>query len=165
MKKLLILCFLVTVVFSCSSFKEWAKDVREPESIYDDVHENHLPLSEQRLIPRPGNDGHLTNQICLKFYGGECEERSLKTYDLRDIKIREKLNEFRFACKVGGKRYRICKDEPGLCRSEQICLKWGTKLISRDKVCREWGVKKSFLHAISQYDFMLDGATECKQGM
>jgi len=157
--------FVAITMTGCAGFKEWSKDVMEPKTVYDEVHENHLALAKQRLIPRPGHEGKLTNQVCLKFYGDKCEQKSLKEYDLQDANIRKQLNEFKIACNVGGKRYRICKDEPGLCRSEKVCVKWGKTLFQRKKVCREHGVKKTVLHAVNDYEFLLNGATECKQGL
>lgn len=159
---------ILTVLFlsSCSNLKQWYHEVSEPDSIYKEVPLNHQALVGQRLIPRPGYTG-LTNQVCLEFYGPDCIKKSIREYKLEDPKVRDAFNEFKFACHIGGKRYRICKDQPGFCRTEShsVCERWGKKLFSRRKVCRRWGTEeKKMYKPISDYQFLLDGATECKAG-
>ena len=163
MKTILILILLLSAV-ACSTIR----DVFEPESKMEDVQESHRPLEQQRLIPRPGYEGHLTNRVCLKWYGDHCEKDSVRKYSLKDKKIRNRLIEFQFACRIGGKRYRVCPNKEGFCRRERhrVCKKWGRTIFKRRKVCRKWENKtvNKFIH-IDDYQFLLDGATECKKGM
>lgn len=163
--RLLILTLFLFV--SCSHIDEWAKDAFEPESKYEQVHNDHQNLEKQRLIPRPGFGGHLTNRVCTKFYGNTCEQISVRKYSLEDERIRKRLIQFGFACKVGGKRYRICKDKPGLCRRIKTdkCIKWKRKWIFGKKKCVKYEIKTMFLHIKKDYKFMIDGGTECKQGI
>ena len=176
MKNIITLFFLL-VIASCSSLTEWSHDTFEPKGPYDEVHTFHQPLQGQRLIPRPGYEGHLTNRVCKDFYGKKCDkdkdgnlEVSIRQYDIRDEALRKKLIEFGFACSVGGKRYRICPDRPGFCRRElhKKCVKWKKGLFSRKKKkCKKWDEKivKKYIDAVKDYEFLLDGATECKKGM
>jgi len=167
MKLILILTVLLSVV-SCSSIKQWTKEVMEPSSPMDEVQEAHKPFEQQRVIPRPGYEGHLTNRVCLKWYGDFCEEESIRKYSLKDEPTRKRFIEFSFACHIGGKRYRVCPDQEGFCRREKenVCEKWGKKLFSRKKVCRKWReVKTEKFISIDDYKFLLDGSTECKKGL
>lgn len=175
MKNLALLCFLLGLI-SCSSVVEWSHEKFKPKGPYDQVHTFHQPLQNQRLIPRPGYEGHLTNRVCKDFYGKKCDkdkdgnlEVSIRQYDLKDVTFRKKLIEFDFACSIGGKRYRICPDRPGFCRRElhRKCVKWKKKLFSSKKKCKKWEEKivKKYRDATTDYEFLLDGATECKRGM
>ena len=168
MKKIILLLSLIGIV-SCSSVGDWVKDVMEPESNRDEVHEHHRPLESQRLTVRPGYEGKLTNRVCVSFYGDECEKESVREYDLKDAPTRKRLIDLKFACDVGGSRYRICPDQPGLCRREKhkVCKKWGRTLFRRKKVCRKWKeeIKTKFISAVDEYAFLLDSRTECKKGL
>jgi hypothetical protein len=147
---------------------EWTKEVMEPKSEMSEVHESHRPLEAQRLIPRKGYEGKLTNRICLKWYGDKCEAESIKEYSLKDKSVRELLIKLQFACHIGGKRYRVCPDREGFCRREKktVCKKWGKKVFSRKKVCRKWeDEKKESFIPVSNYNFLLDASTECKKGL
>jgi len=177
MKQLLILLFMLWLASSCSSLKKWSKETFEPKSKMDEVHKYHRPLEKQRLIPRPGYEGSLTNRVCTKWYGSKCEAESIREYTFKDkiIKgkavkgktVRAKLIKLQFACHIGGKRYRVCPDKEGFCRREKHtkCAKWGKKLFSREKICRKWKdiVVKKFL-SMKDYSFLLDAGTECKKG-
>ena len=165
-----IFLILIITTISCSSIKEWTKGILEPKSKMDEVHEQHRPLEKQRLVPRPGYEGYLTNRICLKWYGSKCEKESIKKYSLKDRKVRENFIELQFACHVGGKRYRICPDKAGFCRKEKHseCAKWGRKnVFNSEKVCKKWKDKivKKYLDSVTDLQFLLDGATECKKGL
>lgn len=164
--KLLIVLTLV-IFSSCSHMKEWYHDVSEPESKFKEVPLNHQALIKQRLIPRPGYKG-LTNQICKKFYGNECVERSVLEYLLEDVNIRNTLNQFKFACWMGTTRYRICKDQPGFCHADgnKVCAKWKKKHpFTRKKYCYKWKMQKVVKYIpITKYQLLLDGAIECQAG-
>jgi hypothetical protein len=157
--RILILIFLV----SCSSFE------KKPErSAYPDIKLNHQALINQRLIPRPGHVGFLTNQACLKYVGKTCLERSLMKYDLMDMEVRKQLVEqLKFACTMGKRRYRISVKDPAIVRQEIGCLKWKKKLVTRKTYCDKYGVvKKEFLHVGDEasYQKLIDGALECRSG-
>ena len=139
-----------------------------PPPYYEGVITHHKNLVNQRLAPRTGHDGFLINQICK----GEINERgecngvtSFERYDLRNPETREGLNKLRFACNVGGRRYRISMDQPGLIRQELGCLEYKKKPISRKKYCSKEGiVKTDFIDATTKYQHLINGATECLAG-
>lgn len=168
MKNFIVLLFLIVLISSCSSLKEWTKETFEPKSPMSEVHEFHRPLEKQRLIPRPGYEGHLTNRVCLKWYGDECEQESIRKYSLKDKSTRMRLIKLQFACHIGSKRYRICPNQEGFCRREgtKVCKKWRKKSIfHRKKKCLEWGMNKVELFIpVTDYQFLLDGSTECEKG-
>lgn len=151
----------ILLLSSCAVF--------QGEGEFDQVHTNHQPTARQRLAPRPGYEGKLTNQVCTAWEGDNCIARSLQEYDLNNEATRDMLNQFRFACSVAGKRYRICGDSPGLCRTERHteCLRWGKKLFTRKKVCREWGerIESFYIDANTEYQLLLNAATECRAGL
>jgi len=170
LRKIILLIGLITlsVMFTgCSSFGDWVKDTFEPKSTVDEVHEFHRPLEKQRLIPRPGYEGKLTCRVCLKFYGDVWQKESIREYDLNDEDTRKRLINLQFACRVSGKRHRICPEKPGLCRreKEEVCVKWGRTLFKRKKVCREWKqeITNKFI-PVTDYQFLLDSRTECEKG-
>jgi len=158
--KILILASLLA---SCSILEK-----KQEKSAYPDLQLNHQALINQRLIPRPGHVGFLTNQICKKYVGKTCVERSLKKYDLMDMEVRKQLvNDLKFACKLGKKRYRISVKDPAIVRQEQGCVKWKKKPISRKTYCAQLGVVKSeFIHIADEasYQKLIDGALECRSG-
>jgi hypothetical protein len=165
----MILMISILMLSSCAGFKKWTKDVMEPKSDMDEVHQYHRPLEKQRLIPRPKHEGFLTNRVCTDFYGPDCEKESIKEYDLSNKKIRENFIELGFACVVSGKRYRFCPDKPGFCRKEfyKECSSWGKRFFSRARYCKqykEFTVEK-YLDGITDYKFLLDGTMECKKGL
>lgn len=161
MKTFFLLLFLSLSLVSCSSIKEAIK----PKPLHEEVHKNHLPLAKQRLIVRPGRIG-LTNQVCTKWDSEKCLSKSVMVYDLRDPEIRKTLISFGFACRVGSKRYRICDDKPGLCRNEGGCVKKKKHLITRKEYCAEEGiVKTDYLPIEEKLEYLMDGGTECRQGM
>lgn len=71
-------------------------------------------LLNQLLSPRPGHKG-LTNQTCTKYEKGICKKMDVVDYDLSDDQIRQSLRDVKVVCNVAGRRFRICKDRPGLC--------------------------------------------------
>lgn len=171
LRNIILICwftFLTFMLTACSSVGDWVKDTFEPTSPVDEVHEFHRPLEKQRLIPRPGFEGKLTNRVCLKFYGDLCEKESVREYDLNDEVTRNRLIDLQFACHVGGKRHRICPDKAGLCRREmeKVCTKWGRTIFKREKVCRNWKeeITEKFI-PITDYQFLLDSRTECQKGL
>lgn len=152
---------IILLITSCS--------LLTPRSQYEDIHTNHQEMSRQRLTPRPGHEGSLTNRICRKWEGSECKEVSVISYDLNDPNVRYQLNEFKFACNVAGSRYRVCLDRAGLCRTEmtQECKKWGKTFFRRATVCREWGnrIDTKFIDINASYQFLINAATECRAGL
>ena len=167
----LVLISLLLLITSCAGLKDWSKKVMEPKSDMDEVHEVHRPLEKQRLLPRPGYEGFLTNRVCTKWYGSTCESESIKKYDLKDKKVRDNFIELNFACYVAKKRYRLCPDKPGFCRktrAEKKCIRWGKRFLTRKKYCKEYSkpvVVQKYLDAVEDFQFLLDGTLECNQGM
>lgn len=124
----------------------------------------HAPMFKERIAPRPGYEGMLTNRICKKELFGSCQEWSVKTYDIKDPKVRKAANDFGMACQIGGKRFRICMDKTGFCRREQICLKWSKSWFGMGKEkCRQWETKETYID-ISQYLYLIEAGTECMRG-
>lgn len=154
--RIIFLLFLV----SCSALE------KNPEkSAYPDLVLGHTALIGQRLIPRKGNEGFLTNQACLKYEGKDCVQKSLLTYDMNDPILRDRLaNELKFACKMGNKRFRICKKDPGFCRQEWGCIEWKKKLVSRKTYCSKEGVTKKEYIPVTEYQRLIDGSLECRSG-
>jgi hypothetical protein len=74
----------------------------------------HSTLKDQRLAYRSYG---LSNRVCS---GDEC---TIKKYDINDPAIRKLLNQLRFVCKIGGKRWRVCLRKAGFCRRTERCLK------------------------------------------
>lgn len=108
-------------------------------------------LYEQILRPRVGHKG-LTNRACDRQKDGKCLEITVKEYLFEDPAFRQTANELEFICKVGGKRYKICQDKPGLCR------------ITYEKNCNLFGCKSTRLESYlpgSRYQFLLDAKTVC----
>lgn len=117
-----------------------------------------VPLVNQRIAARPGYEGHLTNQYCEKYKDDKCEKWNVIKYDLRDKVVRKELNDLRFACRIGGKRWRINIDKPEFIRKTNVCLKkcWYWLF-----ACCEYEVKHI---PLANYNFLINGATHCKKG-
>lgn len=165
----MFLALILLTLTSCAGLKDWSKKVMEPKSDMDEVHEYHRPLQDQHLIPRPGYEGHLTNRVCLKWYGDKCEQESIKKYDLKDKKVRDTLIRLNFACWAAEKRYRVCSDKPGFCRKEKkrTCTRWGRTLLRRKRYCKSYKneITKTYLDGIKDYEFLLNSSIECEKGM
>jgi hypothetical protein len=109
------------------------------------------PLSQQILKPRPGYKG-LTNRACEALNEkGECAGMVVKEYLLEDPVFRKTANDLKFICSVGGRRFKICLDQPGLCRTTYEDCGWFCK----DK-------KKVEYIPANQYQFLLDANTVCQ---
>jgi len=163
MKNSFLLVLLLSLLASCSTLEEKVK----PKEYHEGISLDHKNMVNQRIAARTGHDGFLVNQICKEFDPeGNCTGAiSFERYDLRDPEIRKILNDFRFACYVGGKRFRISMDRPGLIRQEEGCTKYKKKLITRDEYCAETGVVKTeYLDAVEKYYYLIAGATECRSG-
>lgn len=146
MKPILLISLILSV--SCSTTKTY----------------HHSDLANQKLSPRTGYEGHLTNRICKekKTLGGECIKWSVKKYDINDPAIRKQLNDFRIACRIGGKRFRVALDRPGFIRTERgKCVNrqkwWGNK-------CKEWGFKEIYI-PVSNYQYLINSAMFCYKGL
>lgn len=74
----------------------------------------HSPLKKQRLVYR---DQGLSNRVCVE------DDCIIKTYDLKDPKIRKLLNQLYFVCNIGGKRWRISLNKAGFTRRTLKCVK------------------------------------------
>lgn len=160
-KLLIIISILLTfIISSCSS----SRKVKE-KGLNDLVHTYHLSIPSMRLMPRSSHPGHLSNRVCLGFdNNGKCTGgESIQAFDLSDQRTRDLLINFKFACYVGGKRYRICTDKNGLCRREYGCIEYKKKLISRNTYCSKYGTTKThYLDIVKDFDYILKGGTECR---
>lgn len=113
---------------------------------------NPSPLSDKILKPRVGYKG-LTNRYCVKWNALEqCDEWKVEDYDLNDKEVRERLRSSGITCKVSEKRYKICKDEPGLCRraGTEKCFLFFCNTEYKEEVI-----------PISNYQFLLDITAKC----
>lgn len=73
-------------------------------------------LIEQILVPRAGYPGALTSGSCEMFSkDNTCLKFTILSYDLRDQATRDELRDLDFICKIGEKRFTICKDKEGFC--------------------------------------------------
>lgn len=110
-------------------------------------------LAEEILSARPGHDGKLTNQACLVYQGNVCTSWSVKEYDITDVNVRKELNTLNFVCKISGKRYKVCLDQPGFCR------------MSYTKNCLWFLCGDPTLHTdyipIAPYQAVLDSGVKC----
>lgn len=107
-------------------------------------------LADQILKPRPGYKG-LTNRACTNYdEKANCVKFEVQDHDLADEQFRKTLNALGFICNVAGKRYKICEDQPGLCRI------WFTDCGIFCKRRRHEEVIPS-----SNYQFLLDAKTRC----
>lgn len=110
------------------------------------------PLLNQRLAPRPGFKGKLTNQFCVELDEKNpkiCKKSSIIEYDMNDPNVRLSLVELEFICNVAGKRYRISIDSPSL-----ISTKYMKKLFSKKAV-------NEYINFNDQYDRLLNANTFC----
>jgi hypothetical protein len=72
------------------------------------------PIKNQILRSR---GGVLSNSYCK--YEGENKSKCIlqqTNYDLNDPVLRNILNSLGFVCDAGGRRFRVCVDQPGICR-------------------------------------------------
>lgn len=135
-----------------------------------EVHTYHLPLPKQHLIYRSDHKAKLVNHICVDFYGDDCQKSSTKVYDLKNKPTRDKLNNYGFACLIGGQRFNICVDKSGFCRTEghAVCKKWRRKYgVAGKKICKKWEdeiTKVKFLDPEKDHDFLLEARVHCKKG-
>ena len=111
------------------------------------------PLVEKILRPRHGFRG-LTNRICHKYDGEICQTEQIREYLLEDEEFRSNINKLEFICNIGGRRFKVCLDQPGFCRIQTKCKKFfGMKVNCKTKVTE-------YIPA-SNYDFLLSADTKC----
>lgn len=77
-------------------------------------------LVDQELRFRPGYTGP-GHQVCLEYDGDRCKRMDVMIYDMTRPEVREQLRALSFSCKVGEKRFRVCKDKPGFCHGTKKC--------------------------------------------
>ncbi len=106
------------------------------------------PFSDQILVPRAGHTG-LTNGAC-PLAVPNCPKVEVVEYKFEDAGFRDLANRLNFICRIGGKRYKICKDKPGLCR-----ITYKKKLFAKDERIEE------YLPMPEQYPFLLAGNAVC----
>lgn len=133
-------CYRPAILLSLLLFGACAS---EPVLIYR--HE----LADQILKPREGYKG-LTNRACTSYKDGKCSSYVVEDRLLEDAQFRETVNKLGFICNVGGRRFKVCQDKPGLCRI------WFTDcgLFCRKKRHEEYV-------PASNYRFLLDAKTRC----
>lgn len=86
-------------------------------------------------MPRAGHVG-LTNRACEKWDDkNNCIEYVIVDYNLSKKELRETLIKLDFICNVGGKRFRIDRNRPGLIRNQYKKELFGKyKLIKSDYI-------------------------------
>lgn len=111
------LCTLLSLLlFSCSSPRLYPQG----------------SLGDQILVARHHHEGKLTNRVCTKYKGETCIEDSVIEYDLSSSVFREEARKLNFVCKVGGRQYKICPDQPGFCRTTYQ-KNWFQKIVGGGK--------------------------------
>jgi hypothetical protein len=133
----LLLCGWLLAVISCGEAKIY------PER----------PLGQQILRFRKGHTG-LTHGRCLKHEGEKCADFRITDYDLGNADVRAHFDRLGFICRVGVKRFKICRDKIGLCRH------WYE---------REWFLapkrkKEEHLAVPAQLPYLIDAGVECFNG-
>lgn len=123
--------------------------------------QDHAQIAHQRLVPRPGYEGHLTNRVCVEMHRfNGCKKWSIQKHNINDKQTRVNLNDFGIACQINGKRFRVDIERPGFVRIDPKCTKhekwWGND-------CKRWDRNETFI-PISRYQFLMDAMLECKQG-
>lgn len=91
---IIILCIAALALTNCASVP-----------VEDPIH----ALAGQILVPRAGYTG-LTEGA---YRAGKL---AVTEYKFEDAEFRDTANRLHFICRMGKKRYMICKDQPGLCR-------------------------------------------------
>lgn len=114
---------------------------------------NRHALGQQILKPRPGHAPFLTNKALEKDETGDVK-MVIREYDLRDEKFRALAQRLKFVCKLGKKRYRICKNKPGLCRQHFTKKK---RFLKKTKTKR----KEEYLPIVAQYNYLLAVKAKC----
>ena len=112
-------------------------------------------LSGQVLRFRLGHEGKLTNQVCTSYQAGRCV-RDVAEYNLSDAETRATLVALKFRCDVGGRRFRICADKPGLCRRNDDVVK--RVLFFTVKRTPQY----EFLDATKDFKFLAGAKTRCE---
>ena len=113
--------------------------------------ESHPQLANSRITPRPGYEGYLTHKNSFGH---------VKKYKLDEdfIKLSQEL---KIACNVAGKRYRVCHDRLGLCRTEKKEIV--RRVLNLFKKT-EYKIEKSFI-PFSSYGFLIEANTFCRSGL
>ena len=75
----------------------------------------------------------------------------IKEYLLTDATFRKTANDLGFICNIGNKRYKICPDQPGFCRTW-----YKNRFIIKDKKMVDY-------IPADNYQFLLDAGTRCFQ--
>ncbi len=113
------------------------------------------PLVDEILKPRAGFDGKLTNRTCGLYDKGACVVEKIATYDLTDSVFRKTVNDLKFICSVGGRRFKVCLDKPGFCRFSSETYKCGFLGLARCSKRIE-----EYLPA-DPYQFLIDAKVKC----
>lgn len=134
----LAMSLILLILSGCSSAQ---KDIRNP-------------LYEQILTPRAGHANFLTNMACVEWKqpdGGECLKYEVAEYDLNDNNLRKALNDFTFACNIGGRLFKICQDKPGFCRHTYAACGF----------LHMFSCKTEEYVPVEKYQYLLDAGTKC----
>ena len=114
------------------------------------------PLVDQILKPRTGVEGNLTNRTCSKYDGDRCAQENIQAYNLSDPVFRKTVNDLKFLCNIGGRRFKVCLDKPGFCRFSSDTYKCG--FLHLFKCSGE--LEEEYLPA-EPYQFLLDAKVRC----
>lgn len=95
-------------------------------------------ISKSLLVPKTGFKT-LTSGRCAKWKTHDvCETYEDRSIDLADPVVREVLRSSSFICKVGSKRFLICKDQPGLCHYRVECKSRFLGMCTKKEEIREY---------------------------
>lgn len=134
--------FIILSLSSCQSISE-----KIHGKIYNDV-----ALIEKTLKPRKGFEGKLTWSRCVERKFRECKKMKMSVYDIEKREAREQLNILNFRCRIGTKRYKICKDKPGLCHFKNCKKRW-----FKERKCDH-----EYLGIFENYTFLIDAKLRCQ---
>lgn len=91
----------------------------------------------------------------MEYKGEFCTDFPIIVYDMNDANFRSKANEFGMKCDIAGKRFRICMDKAGFCRSTEKCVKH-TLLF--------WcNLYEEIYIPAKEHQYLLDANTKCKK--
>lgn len=139
----LIIITIMLLLVGCNTAKE---------KIHGKTYPNYT-LIEQTLKPRIGFEGKLTFRRCTKYRWKKCQDEYIFVYDIENRKTRNHLNDLNFRCRIGSKRYKICKDKPGLCHFKNC----KSKFWSGERTCSH-----EYIGIFENYKFLLNARLRCR---
>lgn len=142
------LVYLIACIVALLSLTRCAHKKRP--SIFERPELVHLILRPQEEHP-----GKLVNRRCAKKEGDKCLEWDDLAFDLKNGNDRKTLKDLYFICDVGGRRFGVCDDRPGLCHQTYIEKKFLGLTYQREIVVID------YLSAEADFNRLLHYGTVC----